>query len=175
MIAACGCSNSTTPNTVLTSPADFSDSDQQDAIADSVPDVGIQITDAALPILRSAFDSAEAGEAIVFSMDWPAGVCSMQHRLEIAPPDSTHQTIVVSGIRFAFESKYGKFVNGTLIDYGTRGTDSGLIVTHPGLDFDSIVHSESDSALMAEMLGSGFQHFRDGILRGVMSLEPSLE
>ena len=104
-------------------------------------------------------------------MKWPAGLCSTQHYLEFGRPKPSDQTIVVSGIPIAFPSKYGKFVSGTVIDYGTRGSESGLKLNNETLDIYSIVHSDSDSALMIEMLGDGFEDYRDAVLGGKIVLE----
>lgn len=138
----------------------------------AIPDVQIQITDAALPVLRSAMASAKRGEVVIYSMKWPAGLCSTQHYLEFGRPKASDQTVVVSGIPIAFPSKYGRFVSGTVIDYGSRGSESGLKLKNDTLDIDAIVHSESDSALMIEMLGDGFEDFRDAVLEGKIVLQP---
>lgn len=138
----------------------------------AIPDIQIQITEAALPVLRSAMASAKRGDAVIYTMTWPAGYCSKQHQLEIGRPKRTDQTIMVSGIPIAFPAKYRKFVSGTVIDYGTRGSESGLKLKNETLDINAIVHSESDSALMIEMLGDGFEDFRDAVLEGKIVLEP---
>lgn len=140
----------------------------------ATPRVQIKITDTALPVLRSAMASAKGGAVIIYSMNWPAGICSVQHQMKMGLPDPAHETTIVAGIPIAFTSRYAKFVNGTVIDYGTRGSESGLILTNPDLDMYSIVHSEADSALMTEMLGDGFANYRDSVLRGVISLEPKV-
>mgnify|MGYP003344917664 CR=1 FL=1 len=139
------------------------------------PRVQIKITDAALRVIRTAGASLPKGTALIYSMDWPEGVCSIQHDLKFGLPQPPHETITVAGIPIAFTSRYGKFVNGTIIDYGTRGSESGLILTNPELDMKSIVQSEVDSALMIEMLGSGFANYRDSVLRGVIKVEAKVK
>ena len=155
-----------------TNEAEFPMVSVSQTIENGASTFNIEITDAALPVLKSALQSAGSGDAVLYSMEWPAGLCSTQHHLGVGKPSQEHDVATISGVRIAYLAKYKRFVNGTVIDYGSRGTESGLILENPSLDLYSIVHSATDSGLMTEMLGDGFSGYRDSVLNGDIILEP---
>ena len=170
LILFSGCSESDVSVTAATDKIEGETSGQSASERETT--FQINITDKALPVLKTALESAAGNDAVLYSMEWPAGVCSTQHHLEIGPPTAAHEVTTVSGVRVAYSAKYKQFVDGTVIDFGTRGSEAGFKLENSKLDLYSIVHSESDSDLMTEMLGDGFANYRESVLSGDIILEP---
>ena len=124
----------------------------------------IQITEEALPYLEAAVMLAEDDEVLILSLEWPAGYCAIQHRLEAGKIDASHSVTTTSGIRIAYLSTFQPVVDGTLIDVIDNGEEQGLLIQHPGLNLKEIVHSEERSEKMADLLGQGFVEYRKSAL-----------
>ena len=86
----------------------------------------IEVSTAALEMLRGAIANAGAGLAVVVMVD-------KQHRaqLQLAPADSDSISTEVDGVRFQFDGASARRADGLRIDFVDDHRGRGLVVEHP--------------------------------------------
>lgn len=86
----------------------------------------IEVSTAALEMLRGAIANAGAGLAVVVSVD-------KQHRaqLQLAPADPASIATEVEGVRFQFDGASARRADGLRVDFVDDHRGRGLVVEHP--------------------------------------------
>ena len=86
----------------------------------------LDVSTAALDMLRGAIDNAGGGHAVVIAVD-------KQHRaqLQLEPVDPARIALEVEGVRFQFDGASARRADGLRIDFVNDHRGRGLVVEHP--------------------------------------------